>query len=246
MLNFSGIANSGIVGKALRFPLRLIPRDSVVRVLQGPLRGKKWIAGSSNHGCWLGSYEHSKQQLFQQKVSTGSVVLDVGANVGFYTLLASVLVGDSGKVFAIEPLPSNPTLLKRHVALNRLKNVTVIDGAASDRSGIASFAQVENNCMGKLSSDGNLVVKTFTIDDLIAQGIIAPPTIVKIDVEGAEGEVLRGAEQTLRTHLPKMFLATHGKEIHRYCCEFLQSLGYTLTGIDNSEFSQTDEVFAHS
>ena len=52
MVNLSGVSNSKFVGRVLRLPLRLIPTEAEVRILQGPLRGKRWIAGSSNHGCW--------------------------------------------------------------------------------------------------------------------------------------------------------------------------------------------------
>jgi len=63
-MNFSAISNKNIFGKILRFPLRFIPTKVVVPILQGTLKGKKWIVGSSNHGCWLGSYEYEKCILF--------------------------------------------------------------------------------------------------------------------------------------------------------------------------------------
>src|SRR5579862_7724955 len=107
LANLSGISRKSWLGKLLRAPLRLIPRSAVLPILQGPLRGKKWVVGSGNHGCWLGSYEHDKQSLFQKTVRTGDIVYDVGANAGFYSLLASVLVGEKGQVYAFEPLPAN-------------------------------------------------------------------------------------------------------------------------------------------
>ena len=62
MINFSAISNSKLADRALRLPLRLIPDSTAVRIFQGPLRSKRWIAGSCNHGCWLGSYELPKQE----------------------------------------------------------------------------------------------------------------------------------------------------------------------------------------
>jgi hypothetical protein len=82
-INFSGITNQNILGKILRSPLRLIPPKTVLPILQGKLRGKKWIVGSGQHGAWLGSYEYEKQLLFQQIVQEGNVVYDLGANNGF-------------------------------------------------------------------------------------------------------------------------------------------------------------------
>jgi hypothetical protein len=63
MINLSGISNNSVVEKLLRFPLRLIPSNMVLPILQGRLKGKKWIVGLSNHGCWLGSYKYEKQTL---------------------------------------------------------------------------------------------------------------------------------------------------------------------------------------
>jgi len=81
----------------------VIPRSVRVPILQGPLRGKCWIVGSATHGCWLGSYEAVKQSAFAASVKAGGVTYDVGANVGFYTLLASALAGPRGHVFASSP-----------------------------------------------------------------------------------------------------------------------------------------------
>ena len=90
LMSFSAISSNSLLGAALRYPLRWIPDDLVVPVLQGPLRGKKWIVGSSSHGCWLGGYEYEKQRRFAQAINPGGVVYDIGAHVGFYMLLASV------------------------------------------------------------------------------------------------------------------------------------------------------------
>jgi len=84
-VNFSQISGRSLIGRILRRLLRAVPRGLVVPVLQGPSRGKQWIVGSTNHGAWLGSYELAKQRRFAQAVTTGSVVYDIGANVGVYT-----------------------------------------------------------------------------------------------------------------------------------------------------------------
>ena len=82
-MNFSSISDRSLLGKALRAPLKFIPTELVVPILQGRLKGKKWVNGSSNHGCWLGSYELGKQLIFSATIKEGSVVFDLGANVGF-------------------------------------------------------------------------------------------------------------------------------------------------------------------
>ena len=104
MIDFSGVSNQSWPGRFFRSFLRWIPDDRVMKVMQGPLRGMRWIAGASTHGCWLGSYELEKQRLIAERVSPGSVFFDVGANVGFYTLLGSSEVGAAGRVISFEPL----------------------------------------------------------------------------------------------------------------------------------------------
>ena len=102
-LNLSAVSSRSVAGKFLRWPLRFVPRELAVPIPQGALHGKRWIVGSATHGCWLGSYEYSKRRLFERRVAAGDIVYDVGANAGFYTLLASVLVGPTGHVVAVEP-----------------------------------------------------------------------------------------------------------------------------------------------
>jgi hypothetical protein len=107
MIDFSKISKNLAIGKFLRMILGAIPSDMTLFVLQGKLKGKKWIRGAGVHGYWLGTYELKKQEAFEKAVKKGDVVFDIGAHAGFYALLASSLVGESGKVFAFEPLPRN-------------------------------------------------------------------------------------------------------------------------------------------
>jgi FkbM family methyltransferase len=244
-VNFSGISNEMLLGKVLRACLRWIPPETRMPILQGKLKGKKWIAGSSNHGCWLGSYEYEKRRIFEKTVTEGSIVFDIGAHVGFYTLLASVLVGPRGKVFAFEPLPCNLRYLREHLRLNALSNVTVIEAAVSDCSGIASFGEGPNSSMAHISSQGGLRVKTVSLDDLISRGEIPVPNTIKIDVEGAEMLVLTGATSLLASAHPTLFLATHKDDLHQESCQLLRSLGYELQVIDEKSLEQSNEILAY-
>ena len=91
------------LGKLVRVPLRLIPRSTVLPILQGPGRGLRWIVGSYNHGCWLGSYEYEKQLALRELVHAGDVVYDLGAHVGYFSIILSRLVGPTGMVYSFEP-----------------------------------------------------------------------------------------------------------------------------------------------
>ncbi len=242
-INFSGITNQNILGKILRLPLQLIPPKTVLPILQGKLRGKKWIVGSGQHGYWLGSYEYEKQLLFQQIIKEGSVVYDLGANSGFYTILASVLVGDFGKVVAFEPHPRNLSYLGEHLRSNHIQNTIVIDAAVSDCTGFIQFNG--DGFIGHISDQGELQVKTISLDELIDTNQIPPPNFLKIDIEGAEMLALCGAKSMLIKIHPTILLATHGNEVHRDCCQFLDSLGYSIQSVYGNNVKETNEIVAY-
>ncbi len=244
MANLSGISRETLRGKLLRAPLRLIPRAAILPILQGPLRGKKWVVGSGVHGCWLGSYEYDKQRLFQKMVRPGDVVYDVGANAGFYTLLASVLVGKNGYVYAFEPLPGNLIHLRKHLEINRIENCSLIDAAVSSVNGEAMFDPSVDRCMAHLSASGNVRVRTVALDTLVSRKEIRPPDFMKIDIEGAEYDCLQGCIEIIRTARPVIFLATHGQEIHDLCLKFLDGLNYQVEPLDERPVSSSEELIA--
>jgi len=225
------------IGKLLRLPLRLVPTDTVVPVFTGELRGGKWLTTSATHGCWLGTYEREKQRAFAAAVEPTMTVFDIGANVGFYTLIASRLVGPRGRVVAFEPLPRNVDYLRRHVSMNAASNVTVIEAAVAERGGTGMLKEGSGPAEGALSSCGDVMVRLVALDLLTD---LPAPDVMKIDVEGAEFEVLRGAAATLRTHRPTIFLATHGVRPNRDCIGMLLSYGYRLANIGN----MADELIA--
>src|SRR5258708_3604720 len=127
------------LGRLARHTLRLIPRDLALPVLSGPNRGRRWIVGAGTHACWLGRYEREKLAYVWRVVRPGTTVLDVGAHAGFYTLALAARVGSEGQVIAIEPDTRNASLLRRHLAMNRVENVRLIEAAACDHDGTVRF-----------------------------------------------------------------------------------------------------------
>ena len=244
-LNLSGISNKKFIGKILRLPLKFIHPKIILPILQGRLKGKLWITGSSTHGCWLGSYEYEERILFEKAVSRGSIVFDIGAHVGFYTLLASVLVGSEGMVFSFEPVPRNLFYLREHLRINNISNVKVIRKAVSDSYGMAYFETNVSSSMGHFQQDGNLQVETIGLDELIVKQVIPIPNFIKIDVEGAEFLVLSGAKKLLEVNKIMIFLATHGIDVHRKCCDFLKSINYRLEAIGGKATEGTDTIIAY-
>ena len=239
------VAPKSLLGRILRFPLRLIPQSAHVRVLRGPLRGQHWIVGSSSSGCWLGITETAKQLAFAESVKRGKVVFDLGANVGHYTLLACLQVGPEGRVFSFEPLPRNLGFLRKHLKLNNVTNCTVWEAAVGNAEGTANFVS-SNPFMGHLTTDskGTLTVKVVKLDDLVASQQIPPPDLIKCDIEGGEYDALMGASFILEKYGPPVFLATHGIEVHQKCCRLLTNFGYQLKSIDGLPVEQTSEILA--
>jgi FkbM family methyltransferase len=217
----------GLVHRVLRYPLRLLPHDAVVPILSGPLRGQKWVLRSFLHQCWLGSYEAKLQKALAKEVKPGGVFYDIGANVGFHSLLAAKLIFP-GRVYAFEPVIANLSYLRTHLQLNDVQNVEIVDIAVSDTCGRAAFVTEGSRAMGHLQSGGDTTVRTDTLDGLIQTNIIAPPDYIKMDIEGSELRALHGAERCLSRFRPMLFLATHGGDIYRSCCELLDSWCYDL------------------
>lgn len=228
-MNFSAVPHASVIGKVLRLPLRLLPVDTVVPIVQGPLRGMRWISGSSNHGCWLGSYEYRKQRLFHSIIDRRTLVWDIGANVGFYTLMASK---KAARVIAVEPLPENVHYLEKHILLNRVTNVEILHAAVGHERGRQSFCEGENRSTGHLGS-GTYEVDVVTLDSMWEQ--FGAPDVIKIDVEGAEYSVLQGGEHCLASH-PVIFLATHSPDLTQQCSSMLSSAGYVYTQLAEDEF----------
>ena len=218
-----------VLGRLIRLPLRLVPRDRPLRVLQGPLRGARWVPGAGVHGYWLGRFEPEGIAVFASLVRAGATVFDVGAHVGYYALIASRLVGASGHVMAFEPLPRNLAYLRRHVALNDVANVRIIAAAVADVPGRATFAEGVSDAEGALVTGGALDVDVVTLDAIAYDTPgVAPPSVLKIDVEGAEQRVLAGAERLLDEVKPDILLSTHGRENYVACQVALVRYGYEV------------------
>jgi len=224
------VSGQTLLGRILRWPLALIPGESTIRILRGPLRGLRWTVGASSHACWAGTYEVDSLAAFAAAIAPGACVYDVGANAGIYTLLASRKAGASGKVYAFEPLERNLRYLHGHVAMNQLQNCVVLEVAVSDKDGTQRFsAAAWHHCMGRLAPDGELEIPTVTLDHCIyGERQLRPPNVIKIDVEGAELPVLQGTSRALTEYHPSVFVETHGDQRHVDCCKFLAAKGYRL------------------
>ena len=225
-----------------------VGKNTAVPILTGPLKGKKWILGSSSISHAL-TFHEGIMEKFEELVSKSSVVFDLGAHAGWYTLLASELVGQEGEVIAFEPLPSMLRYLERHVELNHCCNVQIIEAAVSDNDGDDTFYATEDGSLGAVSTPGlghvkSSVVRTVRIDTLVQGGQIPPPDFIKINIEGGELLALKGAKSTLVNYAPTIFLATHGYDLCVNCSNFLTSVDYELDKL-KTPTGHTQEFVAH-
>lgn len=243
-MNFSGFGQNTLLGRISRLPLRMIPHSLVIQILQGRLKGKKWIAGSCDHGCWLGSYEYEKVALFEKFLRPGGIVFDVGANAGYYTLLSSFGVGPSGRVFSFEPSPRSLFFLKRHLELNLITNVDVHEVAVADKSRRGKFEEGPSLSTGHITETGEVEIHMVSLDDLYRSKSVPLPDVIKMDIEGAEYDALRGTRMILKEGIPTIFLATHGRDVHNSCCRLLCDAGYEVSALSGGKVEETDEIVA--
>jgi FkbM family methyltransferase len=230
MINFSLVSPDSLIGSGIRAIISGIPPGLQVRVLQGPMRGFRWAFGSGNPGYWLGSYKLTKQKKLMEFLKEGTVFYDLGAHVGFFTLLASCLVGDHGQIVAFEPNPENVKYLNKHIEWNQRKNVLVIEAAIGDQVSLVGFDPSLHSSMGSVSRsyDGRMTVQMLTLDYLYKHSGIPAPHIMKIDVEGSECAALNGARKLISESRPVIFVSTHGDGLREGCVSLLREFDYRL------------------
>jgi FkbM family methyltransferase len=152
----------------------------------------------------------------------GMRVVDVGANRGWYTLYAAALVGPTGSVISVEPDPVPLAMLRQNVTANRLANVTIIDGAVGAEAGEFRFVTERESALSHLARDesdtgaNQFRVQVQTLDDLVSTAGGGPVDLVKVDVEGAEIDVLAGATQVLHDDRPVVIVEVEEAHQQRY------------------------------
>lgn len=152
-----------------------------------------------------GIYEPEETILFRDLVKPGMVVVDIGAHVGYYTLIAAAGVGQQGRVFAFEPHPSNYSLLVRNVETNRYRNVITIPNAVSDRSGsLRLFEGWANTGDHRIydTCDGRpwINVRSTTLDEFFSDWGEDRVDVIKMDIQGAEGAAFRGMTNVVQNN----------------------------------------------
>jgi FkbM family methyltransferase len=210
-----------------------------VQVQAGPAQGIHLELNPRTGEAYLrGEPEIAIQKALVERLRPGMVFYDLGANIGFFSLLAARLVGATGRVFSFEPDAEVAARLRRNVELNEFSNITVVEAgvwsasenvrfvpsdATSPERGTGTFLAGENQTAGTQT-------RCIALDDFIRSAPV--PDAIKCDVEGAEIEALRGAKKLLQTRHPWIVCEIHSEENDRVVREFLGCMGYDVESLD--------------
>lgn len=212
----------------MRLPLTLrratsrLVRRIPVRIRSGPNRGLLWSLAAAGRGFWSGSFEEARAEALEALVRRGDRFWDGGAHQGYVTLLAARRVGPEGRVVALEPSPYNRWYLERHLAWNGLEGVRVLPVAMAAADGRRRFDESGSSVTFRVGR-GEATVPARS-PGTVAEAA-APPTLVKLDIEGAESEVLGGVLDLLPDD-GAVAVALHSREADRRARSALAERGF--------------------
>jgi FkbM family methyltransferase len=216
---------------------RLLPAPPAGFYAELPTGGRVFLHHREDIGLVVlmsGAFERAETEFAVEQARPGTVAIDVGANVGMFTVPLALAVGPSGRVLTIEPSPDNVARLQSNLELNSLENVVVEPIAVADKAGrlvlqlasdpgFHSTAEIAES----RAVDENLTVPAETLDQVWLRAHAPAVSFIKIDTEGSEDAVLRGAEQILQTCQPVLLVEAKGDERVRELDGWLGRFGYS-------------------
>lgn len=222
----------------LRQGLDKMVRRFFCTILRNPMQAYGHVIYWDYKSYWyameyaLQTYEPDTVTLFQKLIHPGMTVVDLGAHIGLYSLLAANLTGPDGRVYSFEPMPSNYALLLKNITANGYENIIkAVNKAVSDKSGLAFlfFNKRDESSLYAVSRTrgGILIVETITLDDFFEGEGWPKIDLIKMDIEGAEIAALKGAKQLIERN-PDLKLIV----------EFAPNL-QAAAGVTNEEFFKT-------
>ncbi|HEX9368294.1 MAG TPA: FkbM family methyltransferase [Vicinamibacterales bacterium] len=241
---------SGLGARSLLATRPLLPVWE--KIVAGPLAGREVLLDRRGSGAWEdmihGRFDTELYAALARAVpASGGVLWDVGAHMGFHTLGFAAMVGPAGRVVGFEPNPSNRERLRQNLEKNAdlAARVEILSCALSDRVGESAFVlshDIDTGASSMSFLDGTtpavafsvsrvwdtIVVPLRTVDGLVRDGVAPPPDALKVDVEGAELLVLRGAEATVRASQPAVIVEVHSARLVYEVQQWLWSHGYAV------------------
>jgi len=218
---------------------RAAPRGIVaVKVAGGDLAGQTVLLDMQiDKDYWLGTYERELQAAIRELVHPGAIVYDVGANIGYISLLLAKACGETGQVYAFEALPDNAERWQKNIDLNGLgKQVCLFNGAVTQAAGRVNFLVHDSGGMGKVAGSAGradhykseLSVEGISLDEFAYEQGHPVPQVVKMDIEGGEVLALPGMARLLAEARPLLLMELHGQDSSRAAWERLTGAGYKL------------------
>jgi FkbM family methyltransferase len=239
-------------GKAGALLSKLFPKGArLVTIRGGVLQGCKIFAElrRGEKAYWLGMFELDLQLAIQALAEDSprlSCIYDVGAHIGFFSMVLARCF-QQAQVFAFEPNPRNYERLALNVGRNELAaRITLVDRALSDESQRTQFHIGESTWSGSLIRDhrdnynADFSIVTATLDELVFRDHYPPPELIKIDVEGAEVQVLRGGTKVLQCYKPTLIIEVHYVETGEQVVSLLRQIGYDIRSLDDDETKLVD------
>jgi FkbM family methyltransferase len=248
LLTFIGPARLGAAAQrpfgaqAIQLLQKLLARGSV-SVRGGAAFGLRLstdhlpIDHRQGYGLIRGVLEPAVQEALRRHVAPGAVVYDIGANIGFFSVLSASLAGPDGRVEAFEPVPANSSAVRANAVLNRFPTISVHEAAVSDHAGVDELCVPGEAGWAHLIDRGRhpqaeqlIPVRLMSLDEEIERGQLPAPDVVKIDVEGSEIAVLTGFTQTLRSRDVTVICELH--ETNAEVVDLMTLLGYSAVNLE--------------
>lgn len=220
------------------------PREIVpVRVAAGSLAGvTMWLDLQSEKDYWLGTYELELQEAVRHWVRPGMTAYDVGANIGYISLMLAKAVGAGGRVVAFEALPANAVRLRQNTAESPFgANIEVQQAAVVAQAGEVSFLVGPSGGTGKaqgsagrsnLAYHQQVSVPGISLDEFVYQQDHHAPQVIKLDIEGGEVLALPGMRRVLRQARPILLMELHGPESAQAAWQELSAAKYRIRRLE--------------
>ena len=214
----------------------------VLPVLSPQLRGMRLKVDPLMPGnLFWNNVEREVHNVYDIFIKKGFVVLDIGANVGLHSYYISRHFKNI-TLYSFEPFPANAKYIKDMISVNKITNINLIEMAVGQNTGRSYFDTSINNHQGHIAEQGQLEVSVTSLDDFLQeQGL--QPNFIKIDVEGAEAEVLNGFKKTIAPLYPTIIVEVHNEIQAKKVADFFRPFDYTLCKLLDNKRSKNSKPF---
>lgn len=200
---------------------------------------------------WTGTWEHAVTQTLAAQTQRGAVCFDIGGHRGFMAGVMSL--SGARAVYCFEPNPINIEKIRELIALNPDAGIELVPAAVGAADGVVSFSLMSEESMGKLATSRfqpeaaksrQIEVEMRSLDSLVGDGTIEPPSLIKIDIEGAEAMVLAGAADVIAKFRPRLLIEVHSYDLLGECRQWLEARGYDCSILEDGGMPTCEAAFS--